>query len=73
VSVDDVASVADGVVVRAAGVGELCVLVQAASMSTLAQIRKGCFMTIESSRCDASLATNAQLRDRAFRMAARSV
>jgi hypothetical protein len=52
-----------GLVVRGAGVGEVCVLVQAAISSTLAQTRKGCFMTPESSRCHASPTTNAHLRD----------
>jgi hypothetical protein len=49
-----------GVVTRGAGLGGLCVLVQAASISTLAQTRNGCFMTIESSRCRARPTTNAQ-------------
>lgn len=75
VSGDDVASVVVAVVVRGVGVRELCVLVQADSMSTLVQIRKGCFMTIASSRRDGGLATNVHVTDReqAGRSAIRSV
>lgn len=68
VSGEDVASVVVAVVVRGVGVRELCVLVQADSMSTLVQIRKGCFMTIASSRRDGGLATNVHVTDREHRL-----
>ena len=54
---DDVAGVANGVVVRVVGVGAVCTLVQAAIMSTLPQITTGGFMTIESSRRNGRPAT----------------
>ena len=57
VSVEGAAGMADGVVVRGAGVGEVCVLVQDVSISTLAQTRKGCFMMLESSRGHGSQTT----------------
>ncbi len=43
VTVEDVA----GVVLRGARLGEVCVLVQAVSISTLTQTRSGRFMTID--------------------------
>jgi hypothetical protein len=47
VRADDLAGAADGVVVRVAGLGEVCALVQAADMSMLAQTTTMRFMTIE--------------------------
>jgi|SRR6266516_7575047 len=54
-----VAAVVDGAVVLGAGVGDVCMLVQAVSVSKLTQTRSTRFMTIRSPRRCASPTTNA--------------
>jgi hypothetical protein len=58
VSLEGVVGVVARLVVRVAGVGEVCALVQPVSISTLAQAKRCCFMTIEASQCRASTTTD---------------